>query len=147
MRTLFAAAALVACTGTASAGLFFVDMTLNNPSVDPWASVEFRIVPVEGIEYEDGFAELVSFSSDVADFGTTKDFSDVVLETDHIVRYDFASFAPMMVGDTETFTLALQLQSFVPFKIQQFFTPVPTPGTGMLAGAALVVGLAARRRR
>jgi hypothetical protein len=151
MRMLFAsAAALVACTGTASAGLFFVEMTLNNPSIDPWVSVEFRIIPVEGVDYEPSFSEQVDFSSDVNDFSTSKPFTTITLgEVDGFssVRYDFASFALMNVGDTESFTLAIELEQFVPFKIQQYFTPIPTPGTGMLVGAALLFGITTRRRR
>ena len=149
MRTLFtAAAALLACSGTASAGLFFIDITMNNPSNDPWSSVEFKIVPVEGVEYgPGGFGEQVQFSTDVADFATTKPFTSLDLVSEFEVRYDFAAFAPFGIGDTETFTLGVMIEEFVPFKIQQYFTPVPTPGAGALAGVALLMGFAARRRR
>lgn len=149
MRTLLAAAAaLVACTGTASAGLYFVDLTINNPSLDPWTSVEFKIVPVEGVDYgPGGFGSKVQFSPNEADFSTSKAFTTLDLQSESEVAYDFASFAPMSVGDTEVFTLGIMIDQFVPFKIQQFFTPVPTPGTGALAGLALLVGIATRRRR
>lgn len=150
MRTLMAAgaaAAVLAGAGTASAGLIFVELSLNNPSLDAWSSVEFRIVPVEGVDYVPSFGEQVKFSDDALNFSTTKPFTSIALSGEQVVHYNFASFAPMLVGDTETFTLAIELDSFVPFKIQQYFTPVPTPGSGVLAGMAVVCGLAARRRR
>jgi hypothetical protein len=150
MRKLLAAGAVAAAlgaAGTASAGLIFVNLAINNPSLDPWSAIEFRVVPVEGVDYDPSFSDQVRFPDNANLFTTTKAFATPVLQSETSVRYDFASFAPMLVGDTETFTLAIEISSLAPFKIQQYFVAVPTPGSGVLAGLALVCGMLPRRRR